>query len=75
MLYSPIEINKVFIQQFSKLGWNESRYRYFITTERELLTPENVKAFAAMGDSMLYQKVTGIEDFVRDLGKIAKETE
>ena len=37
MLYSPIELNKVFNQKFNKLGWNESRYRYYITTERELL--------------------------------------
>ena len=37
MLYSPIELNKVFNQKFSNLGWNESRYKYYVTTERELL--------------------------------------
>ena len=37
MLYSPIEINKVFNQKFNGLGWNESRYKYYITTERALL--------------------------------------
>ena len=37
MLYSPIELNKAFNQKFKNLGWNESRYRYYITTERELL--------------------------------------
>jgi len=37
MLYSPIELNKAFNQEFINLGWNESRYRYYITTKRELL--------------------------------------
>jgi hypothetical protein len=37
MLYSPIELNKIFNQKFFNLDWNESRYRYYITTERELL--------------------------------------
>jgi len=37
MLYSPIELNKAFNKKFYNLGWNESRYRYYITTERELL--------------------------------------
>jgi hypothetical protein len=37
ILYSPIELNKAFNQTFNSLGWNESRYRYYITTERRLL--------------------------------------
>jgi len=37
MLYSPIELNKAFSLKFNSLGWNESRYRYYITTQRELL--------------------------------------
>ena len=37
MLYSPIELNKAFNRKFNSLGWNESRYKYYITTERELL--------------------------------------
>jgi hypothetical protein len=37
MLYSPVELNKAFNENFHNLGWNESRYRYYITTERELL--------------------------------------
>lgn len=37
MLYSPIELNKIFNKKFNDLGWNESRYRYYITTERDLL--------------------------------------
>ncbi len=37
MLYSPIEFNKTFNTKFNKLGWNESRYQYYITTEQKLL--------------------------------------
>jgi hypothetical protein len=38
MLYSPIELNKAFNQKFSNLGWIEGRYKYYITTQRELLS-------------------------------------
>ncbi len=37
MLYSPQEINKAFCKQFKNLGWNESRYNYYITLDRELM--------------------------------------
>jgi hypothetical protein len=37
MLYSPIGINLAFNQKFNGLGWKESRYKYYITTDRELL--------------------------------------
>jgi hypothetical protein len=37
MLYSPIELNKVFNKKFNQLGWYESRYHYYITTEQRLL--------------------------------------
>jgi hypothetical protein len=37
MLYSPVELNKVFDEKFNRLGWHESRYRYYITTEQKLL--------------------------------------
>jgi len=36
-LYSPIEINKAFDMAFSKRGWEESRYSYYITLNRELM--------------------------------------
>lgn len=51
ILYSPIELNKTFNTKFNKLGWNESRYQYYITTEQKLLTElialpyENQKLF------------------------------
>lgn len=37
MLYSPIELNKSFNQKFNKLGWRESRYQYFVTTDQKIL--------------------------------------
>lgn len=37
MLYSPIELNKVFSEEFNKLDWHESRYKYYITTDQEIL--------------------------------------
>ena len=38
MLYSPIELNKTFNEKFNRLGWKESRYRYYITTDQKVLT-------------------------------------
>jgi hypothetical protein len=37
LLYSPIELNKSFNEKFSKLGWNESRYYYYLTTDPKIL--------------------------------------
>ena len=37
MLFSPIELNKAFNERFYKIGWHETRYRYYITTEQKLL--------------------------------------
>ena len=37
MLYSPIELNKAFNEKFNRLGWHETRYQYYITTEQKLL--------------------------------------
>ncbi len=36
-LYSPIDLNKEFDRKFSKLGWSESRYSYYITLNRNLM--------------------------------------
>lgn len=36
-LYAPKLLNKAFKREFSKRGWNESRYSYYITLERELM--------------------------------------
>ncbi len=37
MLFNPIALNRAFIEAFRKKGWNESRYRYFLTTDRKLM--------------------------------------
>lgn len=37
MLYSPIELNKVFKEAFSKHRWSESRYNYYITLDKDLM--------------------------------------
>lgn len=50
-LFSPIDLNKAFDKQFSKLGWSESRYSYYITLNRDLMeksiamTPKDQKQF------------------------------
>ena len=36
-LYSPIELNKAFDIEFTRRNWNESRYNYYITLNRELM--------------------------------------
>ncbi|HVT86403.1 MAG TPA: BglII/BstYI family type II restriction endonuclease [Chitinophagaceae bacterium] len=37
MLFSPIALNRTFIEKFRKQGWNESRYQYYVTTDRKLM--------------------------------------
>ncbi|HEV8079258.1 MAG TPA: BglII/BstYI family type II restriction endonuclease [Chitinophagaceae bacterium] len=37
MLFSPIALNRVFIERFREKGWAESRYKYFLTTDRKLM--------------------------------------
>jgi Restriction endonuclease BglII len=36
-LYSPSELNDAFENEFYKLKWNESRYSYYITLNRDLM--------------------------------------
>lgn len=37
MLFSPIALNRAFINGFRTLGWKESRYKYYLTTDRQLM--------------------------------------
>src|SRR5690348_8794520 len=37
MLFNPIALNRAFINAFRTKGWNESRYKYFLTTDRKLM--------------------------------------
>ena len=34
-LFNPVELNKAFKEAFEKRGWEESRYAYCVTTNRE----------------------------------------
>ncbi|MBL7781360.1 MAG: hypothetical protein JNM22_09080 [Saprospiraceae bacterium] len=36
-LFSPIELNAAFHQEFSQRSWEESRYNYYITLNRDLM--------------------------------------
>src|SRR3989338_4696697 len=37
-LFSPIAINKALKEAFAKNNWNESRYSYYVTTDRKIMT-------------------------------------
>ncbi|MBI1781507.1 MAG: restriction endonuclease [Sphingobacteriales bacterium] len=38
MLYSPVELNNTFNKKFNALGWHETRYQYYVTTNPKLLS-------------------------------------
>jgi hypothetical protein len=38
MLYSPVELNTAFNNSLNRIGWKESRYQYYITTDQKLLS-------------------------------------
>lgn len=72
MLYSPIDLNKSFNEKFNKIGWHETRYQYYITTEQKLL-PELISL--PYGEHKKYLISKGIKepissykqtDFVKD---------
>lgn len=58
-MYNPIELNKAFENKFYSKGWKESRYKYFITTDRNLL-PELILLPYSEQRSFLISK--GIEE-------------
>ncbi len=35
--YSPVELNREFKKRFNSFNWQESRYQYYITLDRELM--------------------------------------
>ena len=37
MLFSPVALNRAFISAFRNRDWKESRYKYFLTTDRRLM--------------------------------------
>lgn len=78
-LFSPIDLNKAFDKQFSKLGWSESRYSYYITLNRDLMeksiamAPKDQKQFLIDNgeDAPIYSY--NQTDFVKE--KIAVEVQ
>lgn len=36
-LYDPKKLNKEFRKVFTEMGWGESRYQYYVTTDRQVL--------------------------------------
>lgn len=78
-LFSPKDLNKEFDREFQKLGWNESRYSYYITLNRELmeksvLMPTNEqKAFLQENGEVAPIYSYNQTDFVKD--KIAVEVQ
>lgn len=81
LLYSPIELNKAFNKEFRKLGWNESRYSYCITLNRELMektltmTMQEQKEFLKKNDKSIKEPLHSYKqtDFVKN--KIAIEVQ
>jgi len=37
ILYSPIALNKAFGEKFNKLGWSESVYKYYVSTDQKII--------------------------------------
>lgn len=59
ILYSPIELNKAFDKRFFKLGWKESRYQYYITTDPKFLQELIVLPY---GEQKRYLESKGIKE-------------
>jgi hypothetical protein len=78
LLFAPKLLNKTFKEEFRALDWEESRYNYYITLDRELMEQslpmeaKDQKAFlVGKGESPIYSY--NQTDFVKD--KIAVEVQ
>ncbi|PYT01724.1 MAG: restriction endonuclease [Acidobacteria bacterium] len=78
LLFAPKLINKAFKDAFRKLQWEESRYNYYITLDRDLMdqsipmeAKEQKKFLTAKGESPIYSY--NQTDFVKD--KLAVEVQ
>ena len=71
MLYSPKEINKAFEREFSKLGWKQRRYTFYVTHDEKVLrkiismdAPEQKQEISQLGlDPIRSYNQT---DFIKD---------
>lgn len=77
-LFSPIDINNAMKREFSKMGWNESRYSYYVTTDRDIMEKimnrsleEQKQVLIQKGKEPIYSY--NQTDFVKD--KIAVEVQ
>lgn len=79
LLYSPIELNNEFNEKFNRLGWNESRYQYYVTTDPNLMQELIVLPYEKQRDFLIkkgiYDPIASYKqtDFVKD--KIAIEVQ
>ncbi len=78
-LFAPIEINKAFHKEFAKRNWNESRYNYYITLDRDLMEQSIPMSAKEQRQFLIDNKVPepiysyNQTDFVKD--KIAVEVQ
>ncbi len=73
LLYSPVDINQALKEEFASRGWNESRYSYYITLNRQLMEEslkmdiqEQRKFFIENGDAEPIYSYNQT-DFLKDL--------
>jgi len=71
-LYSPIKLNKAFGNLFKMLGWAESRYKYYITTDQKILAELITLPYEKQKDFLISKGITEPissykqTDFVKD---------
>lgn len=79
LLYSPIALNKEFVKHFRAKSWRESRYKYYITTDRthmeEMITLGYQEQKNFLISKGIIQPISSYKqtDFVKD--KIAVEVQ
>lgn len=72
MLYSPIELNKIFHQEFGKRNWRENRYQYYVTTDPKLMQELVVLPFEEQKGFLIKQGIKELTisykqtDFVKE---------
>jgi hypothetical protein len=72
MLFSPIALNRVFIERFREKEWYESRYKYYLTTDRKLMQEIVPLSYAEQRKHLIENGVTNPlssfkqTDFVKD---------
>ncbi|MDR0995460.1 MAG: restriction endonuclease [Tannerella sp.] len=79
LLYSPVSLNQAFRENFNTQGWTESRYEYYVTTDRQLLPELLTLPYGKQKDFLISKGINAPiasfkqTDFVKD--KIAIEVQ